>query len=851
MNRALKLSAALFFGLVCGWAACAAVPEIAAASITAEYITLVYGAGFDGARLEAHVQVESKDTNAPAWGEAEIKASLQRVLAGKAEMPKAPNKKDRGWQAVLHREANILAHDTGGKASSDPSPVKVLRLRNEQGVSAPFVMNRPEIWGASPRRPAQGEQLTVWGVNIGRDRPAGCYFALADEAGQVAALLKAYSPYHAHSIRPEGRFYRLAVIPADLAPGKYRLFCWMGFGDLGWSEIPYELEACAPVAPRASVANVKDFGALGDGASDDTKAFKSAIAKAAEAGGGRINVPAGRYIISESLILPENTGLYGLSLETTALIAVPGRALRNPELTRPSRDSRDVPFVRMISGGVLSDLTLDVSESLVPSHTHQQGSTVIHSPGGAGMTIRRVAILDKSMRPYGEWPDLRVWAGLMITGNTEDLTVENSLFSIASHAITCWPSHNVGWRLRYNTFTTSDPHIANALFVPRTLDSCLIEGNKFINGGRAKTEQAHGVPYAVRRNFYVHNTFENMRKGDGELLMYEAGSARWFGKASGGGANRISAADAGGGAKTGPGWQETIEGERPGTAKAGFKGFTVTINQGRGVGQFRTVVSNTHDTLTVDRPWRVTPDDTSVFTILWGAVVENLHVGNEFFRCHCYAGIYGSGLRNVWVNEIYEAVSGGLVLWPINGPRIMSFNLIYANKYYEQGGVMLQNGRGPAYGAMSKAMTNEYPNLQKMVGNEVRGCSLEDKRYTSTENGQIWTSVMRDKWARQGRSSPFMPVPGNEAALAVWDTLQWANYPEDPGLDKLPASSRWNLLLENQVVRCPTGVLIGKAVERTVVAGNAFYETPRPILDLGRDTIATNNYVHGLAGEKY
>ena len=56
-----------------------------------------------------------------------------------------------------------------------------------------------------------------------------------------------------------------------------------------------------PIADNGGqVANVKTYGAVGDGATDDTAAFKAALKSLAAAGGGTCLVPKGTYIISPS-----------------------------------------------------------------------------------------------------------------------------------------------------------------------------------------------------------------------------------------------------------------------------------------------------------------------------------------------------------------------------------------------------------------------------------------------------------------------------------------------------------------------------------------------------------------------
>lgn len=58
-----------------------------------------------------------------------------------------------------------------------------------------------------------------------------------------------------------------------------------------------------PLPEPQAVANVRDFGAKGDGQSDDTAAFREAIGKAKAAGGGAVFVPAGEYMLSGVLAL--------------------------------------------------------------------------------------------------------------------------------------------------------------------------------------------------------------------------------------------------------------------------------------------------------------------------------------------------------------------------------------------------------------------------------------------------------------------------------------------------------------------------------------------------------------------
>lgn len=65
--------------------------------------------------------------------------------------------------------------------------------------------------------------------------------------------------------------------------------------------------------------NVKDFGALGDGATDDAASINSAISCVCENGGGSLFIPAGVYIVGSPVVLRSNVTLQGAGLGATII----------------------------------------------------------------------------------------------------------------------------------------------------------------------------------------------------------------------------------------------------------------------------------------------------------------------------------------------------------------------------------------------------------------------------------------------------------------------------------------------------------------------------------------------------
>jgi polygalacturonase len=58
--------------------------------------------------------------------------------------------------------------------------------------------------------------------------------------------------------------------------------------------------------------NVRDFGAVGDGTTDDTAALAAALDKCGRERGGIVFAPTGNYLIKGHLSVPDNVTLEGV-----------------------------------------------------------------------------------------------------------------------------------------------------------------------------------------------------------------------------------------------------------------------------------------------------------------------------------------------------------------------------------------------------------------------------------------------------------------------------------------------------------------------------------------------------------
>lgn len=105
--------------------------------------------------------------------------------------------------------------------------------------------------------------------------------------------------------------------------------------------------------------SVKDFGAKGDGVTDDTAAINAAVDSLASIGGGRLHFPAGIYMVSLAVNLRSNIEYYGdgegatiIRSSTSSIDNVMGEGYPNPALK---------PFINV----VIRELTIDGNQANV------------------------------------------------------------------------------------------------------------------------------------------------------------------------------------------------------------------------------------------------------------------------------------------------------------------------------------------------------------------------------------------------------------------------------------------------------------------------------------------------------
>lgn len=126
------------------------------------------------------------------------------------------------------------------------------------------------------------------------------------------------------------------------------------------------------------VASAKDYGAIGDGITDDSQAIKAAF-NATAAAGGELYIPAGVYFLNSGLVALQN--------------CVNGFTVRGAgsgvTILRKGSVSGTIIDLRNCSNVTITDLAIECRHSIVGGSVHGFSST-----GGHDITVERVSVSD-------------------------------------------------------------------------------------------------------------------------------------------------------------------------------------------------------------------------------------------------------------------------------------------------------------------------------------------------------------------------------------------------------------------------------------------------------------------------
>jgi hypothetical protein len=477
----------------------------------------------------------------------------------------------------------------------------VIWVQGAKGLSQPYVVNRPRLFFVEHDSVAPGQESRLFGnylvANLSQPKPR---LWLVDRAsGKIYDLPWGtkydYQGHLSYQLQYELRFR----VPAQVPPGAYELWAHNGAGAaLGFGE-PLPLRVARPVAAREQFADAKKFGAKGDGIADDTVALEKAIAATATAGGGVVQLAPGKYLVSHTLRLRPKVVLRGVDKALCHVVAKRGA---------PAAGWQSAAVLLLDSDCSVEDLTLrgnDDTEWVVRIHGERGPAHDVR--------VRDCAVVNPFAPLLEAGKPARRGGGVRVVGAAERVEISHcDLRAMSGLEATGGPFRRC--RTRFNTYraypTAVGPHGTTQMGWIAG-DECVIEGNVCEFANRGFTCGPWFGP--VRHNFIARNLVLNsgVVDGGGESYLFEApdvGSENWFGHPS----------------KSGPNFLE----QQDQTWKPHeLQGRVALVVSGTGLGQYRVVADNTANRVTLTRPWRILPDETSL-VVVRQFFFENLLVNN-------------------------------------------------------------------------------------------------------------------------------------------------------------------------------------------------------------------------------
>jgi len=439
----------------------------------------------------------------------------------------------------------------------------------------PVAVNRTDAWWIGPDKELEGATVSIYGRNLSHGnanvaswiyiKPAG-----GNSAGQWVPPA---------SVNP----YRVTFVVPRLAPGKYEIWTHNGHGgEFGWSgPLAFEVLAQSPWAGQSShLFNVKEHGAHGDGAADDTSAIQKALDAAEKAAPATLYFPAGTYIVNSTIELKDNVSWLGEDRETTTIKAGPGFAsAQPPDWAMIFSDSNEVHHVGF------KKLTFDGNGNL----------------GKKSLFIFRhhnyVSLIDTRFNWKGTVGGFNIGSNNYLTIADSEFIGDQVFLSDSKQVI-----------MRNNNFRLTD--FANAAIISWGGSEVEISGNRAqdydpaaatlggVGSGRFLVTQSHPDS---NRNFYIgDNTTVNMAPpvniGDsnqGEQILFEVGTSTFA-------ASPVAVTST-----------TAVFSKKP---PAEISEDAVVLS-GPGTGQFRRVTAAEGNTITVTPPWSVLPGKTSIIGV--------------------------------------------------------------------------------------------------------------------------------------------------------------------------------------------------------------------------------------------
>jgi parallel beta-helix repeat protein len=519
--------------------------------------------------------------------------------------------------------ASILSQSSGVVQARVPSNIGnglwAVEVVTPSGTSSVAYINKAEVFFVDSQQASPGSTIHIYGRNLEvlGTTQVGSVSLVPPSGPAISATVTHASPFD----------YTVQVSTHALPGTSYNLVVSNGFGGVaGQATAPTPLVVQASGSDpfslgvwwgqaftfASNVYNIQtdprlELHAAGAGTTEDAATVQAAIAAASKAGGGVVYFPTGTYRIG---------GTAGVRMNSNVVLTGdgPGKSILQYGYNWTTSAAPAYLWAINASQTTLTGLEGLTIQNLNPNAVEDSGILFGYPGGGAD----RVFVVNCNLALGND-------AGLTASQCTHLLVANNTIQSTSIHY---GPVNFAG--AMYASILNNSVSYRNGRLQLSFASNMVVEGNTISRDNTymtANCKETGGLEMSSARLLTVEgNTIQGLgpfpvRTGCGEQIDAQRASTpdeEDLGTVTFATASTLTNSTAT--------WATTRAFSAPGFGL--FNRAVVAIVSGTGVGQWRTIASNTSTALTVTAPWTVIPDSTSTYTIGWFAADRQLILNN-------------------------------------------------------------------------------------------------------------------------------------------------------------------------------------------------------------------------------
>jgi len=494
------------------------------------------------------------------------------------------------------------------------------RIREDHNLSTVTVLNAVDVWwiqGNEGQYATPGGWLRLFGKCLAT-------------GGKTQVRLKSAAG-NTLTFKAKGDDYSARIqMPQDLVPGRYQVEMHNGcLGDAGWV-FAGDVKVIPPVQWKQDVYKLSDFPG------NPTAAMEAALEKATLNGGGIVLIPRGRWEMTRAIKIPAGTILKGESRELSSIYWLDFKNIPPVLIRGANFGIQDLSIYAQSFKTLLS--VRPESRRLVLSNLLIRCDTFfgLNEPGTT--FNRRTApqkVLDGEARIFQiNYPNFQI-TGCDIYSNARVLVLEPKGFVEPDGP-------------RFSGLIAGNRICGGQGYSIEAADGVIFEDND-VSGSAPMTAGNSINSYFnnfVRNIYFGNNRIRDIYGAYREMMTLDASGSAYYGRVAQVEGTRITLA-------TDPIFKDYKQ------HRTDYRGGAVVIMSGTGAGQYRIVTGNKDREWTIDRPWGVAPDASSIITITHHRG-RNIFQGNDFAdggACQ----LYGAALDSLVVGNKGRRMSGFLV----------------------------------------------------------------------------------------------------------------------------------------------------------------------------------------------